>query len=255
MFCEHPKGIFPCGKCRACKLFKANEKMIISIFAAHEFKTKGQFITLTYNDEHLPDGLCHEDFAAFMKRLRRNTGVNDLKMFMAGEYGELSHREHFHALFYNHKFPIEEIQKAWRDPVTKENIGFVYDGTCTPKAMKYVSGYINKKGYEPESGKRPPYGRSSCNLPDDLSWKEIVKMCETGKIQYNGRKFSVPRNWRRRYNQIWKYFERVRLDNEYENHDFSKKPLTPEQVSAIMDNRERYMALKRQKRKKLKVLI
>ena len=53
-------------------------------------------------------------------------------------------------------FPfIEEIEKAWRDPITKQSIGFVYDGTLTPKAMKYVSGYISKKGYEPESGKRP----------------------------------------------------------------------------------------------------
>lgn len=253
MFCEHPKGLFPCGKCRACKLKKANEKMIISIFAANEFKKKGQFLTLTYRDDEKPDGLQHGDFAAFMKRLRRNTGVNGLKMFMAGEYGEMSGREHFHVLFYNHKFPIEDIEKAWQH-------GFVYDGTLTPKAMKYVSGYINKKGYDPGSGKRPPYGRSSCNLPDNLTGKEIVKMCQTGKIAYNGRKFAVPANWRRKYVDIWHWFAKQRdeyqLNKFLADYDAGKiRRLTSKQVSAIMDNRDMQMSLKRAKKQRAKRLV
>lgn len=239
MFCESPKGKYPCGKCRACKLRKANEKMIISIFAAHEFKKKGQFLTLTYSDEFLPNGLQHSDFAAFMKRLRKADGTSGVKMFVAGEYGEKSGREHFHVLFYNHKYDIALVCKAWP-------FGFVYDGTLTPKAMKYVSGYINKKGYDPGSGKRPPYGRSSCNLPDGLKPYEIVEMCKTGKIQYNGRKFGVPYNWRKRYKDIWKYFAKQRDD--YQLEQFLKHPkdnLTSEQVSAIMDMRDKYLALKK----------
>lgn len=254
MFCEHPNGKFPCGKCRACKLKKANEKMIISIFAANEFKKKGQFLTLTYNDEHRPDGLKHSDFAGFMKRLRKNTSVNGVKMFVAGEYGETSGREHFHVLFYNHKFDIEDVKKAWRDPDTHEDFGFVYDGTLTPKAMKYVSGYINKKGYDPGSGKRPPYGRSSCNLPDGLTGKEIVKMCETGKIHYNGRNFSVPQNWRRRYKKIWDFFKNKREDFQSEKYIESydpKKVLTPSFVSAMMDHKEMMVSLKRSKNKRV----
>lgn len=249
MFCENPKGMFPCGKCRACKLKKANEKMIISIFAANEFKKKGQFLTLTYDDEHLPYGLQHDDFSQFMKKLRRNTGVDGLKMFMAGEYGEKSGREHFHVLFYNHKFPIEEIKRAWSEPYTNIPLGFVYDGTLTPQAMKYVSGYINKKGYDPESGKRSPYGRSSCGLPDNLTEQEIIDMCKTGLIEYNGRKFLVPTNWRRRYNDTWKGGEFCRV--LYRRSLPQKKDLTPQQVSAIMDYRDKMLSLKRQKKKRV----
>lgn len=252
IFCEQPNGRYPCGKCRACRLRKANEKMIISIFAANEFKSKGQFLTLTYNDEHLPNGLNHSDFSAFMKRLRKNTGVKGVKMFVAGEYGSESHREHFHVLFYNHKFDIEDIKKAWRDPDTKQDIGFVYDGTLTPKAMKYVSGYINKKGYIPDSGKRPPYGRSSCGLPDNLTGKEIVKMCKTGKISYNGHKFSVPTNWRRRYKEIWNFFQKNREDLQtadyIKNYD-PKKVLTPSMVSAMMDYKELEYSLRKAEKK------
>lgn len=259
MFCEHPRGRYPCNKCRACRLRQANEKMIISIFAANEFKAKGQFLTLTYNDEHLPNGLQHSDFAGFMKRLRKNTGVKNLKMFMAGEYGSLSHREHFHVLFYNYKFPIEEIEKAWIDPQTKEPLGFVYDGTLSPQSMKYVSGYISKKGYEPDSGKRPPYGRSSCNLPDNLTGDEIVKMCNTGKIGYNGRQFAVPRNWRIRYKSIWQHFAYLREEMRFERimeairqaggvfEYWSQQP-TPEFVSAAMDEREKKFSLRRKKK-------
>lgn len=244
MFCESPKGHYPCGKCRACKLKVVNEKMIISVFAAAEYRKKGQFLTLTYNDEHLPNGLQHADFAGFMKRLRKLDGNRYVKMYVAGEYGEKSGREHFHVLFYNYRYPLELIERAWRDPKTKEPIGFVYDGTLTPKAIKYVSGYVNKKGYNPDSGKRPPYGRSSCGIPDGLTPDEIKSMCETGKIHYNGRNFTVPRNWRRKYIWIWRHFKRDREEMPYEGKDW-----TPEQVRAMMDYRDMQMSRKRRSKR------
>lgn len=257
MFCESPNGKFPCGKCRACKLRKVNEKMIISIFAAQEYKKKGQFLTLTFNDEHLPDGLDHSIIAAFMKRLRRLDGTPNVKAFIAGEYGEKSGREHWHILFYNHKYDLELVRKAWRHPRTKESFGFVYDGTLTPKSMKYVSGYINKKGYNPDSGKRPPYGRMSCNLPDNLSTEELVDICMSGKVHYNGRVFTVPNNWRRRYKELWKSCESYRVDNTinsiYEKYSnnwksyYNKRDLTPAEVTAIMNERDMKIALKRRK--------
>lgn len=238
MFCENPNGKFPCGKCRACKLRLVNEKMIISIFAAHEYRKKGQFLTLTYNDENLTDGLYYPDFALFMKRLRRLDGTRFVKMFVAGEYGEENGREHWHVLFYNYRYPLELLRKAW-------NKGFVYDGTLTPQSMKYVSGYVNKKGYCPDSGKRPPFGRSSCNLPDGLTPEEILSMAKTGKIQYNGRKFSVPRNWRRRYAQIWKRFEEER---SWYNFDQPHQDFAPADVKKLMDIRDSYISQRRKKR-------
>lgn len=236
MFCEHPKGIFSCGHCRACMLVRINEKMIISVFAAAEYRKKGQFLTLTYRDDTRPDGLQHSDFSSFMKNLRRRDGTPDVKFFVAGEYGEKSGREHFHVLVYNHRYPIELIRSVW-------DKGFVSDGTLTPKSMKYVSGYVSKRGFDPGSGKRPPYGRSSCNLPDGLSAEEVYEMSRTGKIQYNGRKFSVPKNWRRRYSLLWKD---LRAEREIYQLTLPKKEsLIPALVSAIMDNRELKQLMKR----------
>lgn len=270
MFCESPvkrvskSGIeyyTACRKCRACRAARSNEKMIVGVFAASEFKKKGQFLTLTYNDEHLPYGLQHSDFSQFMKKLRQNTGVKDLKMFMAGEYGEEGedHREHFHVLFFNHKFPIEEIEKAWTEPRKRgrkrkgfqeelKSLGFVYDGTCTPEAMKYCSGYVAKGGYDPESDKRPPYGRFSCHVPDNLTNKEIKKMCQTGKIEYNGRKFNVPELWKRRYSDVWSYWDVKRRIYKREHYS-DKQDLTPAQVSAIMDMKAKMHALHKAEKK------
>lgn len=246
MFCENPKGYFPCNKCRACRLLQANEKMLVSIFAAAEYKKKGQFLTLTFNDESLPDGLDHSIFAGFMKRLRRLDGTPNVKLHVAGEYGEKSGREHFHVLFYNYKYDIELVKRAWRDVYTGRSLGFVYDGTLTPKSIKYVSGYVNKKGYDPGSGKRPPYGRTSCLLPDGLKPSECLEMCKTGKIKYNGRVFSVPRAWRRRYKILWDmyWYERRILQLS----EPVRETLTPKQVSDIMDERDRFMAMKKRKR-------
>ncbi|GHS99820.1 hypothetical protein FACS189421_10960 [Bacteroidia bacterium] len=222
--------------------------MLVCIFAAHEFKKKGQFLTLTYNDEFLPDGLKHSDFAGFMKRLRERTGVTGVKLHVAGEYGELSGREHFHVLFYNHRYDLDDIKACWIDVNTKEPFGFVYDGTLTPKSMKYVSGYVCKKGYDPGTGKRPPYGRTSCNIDPGLKPEEVVKMASTGKIQYNGRTFKVPRSWRRRFKGVWDFFCKERQE-----HEDSRPPvdfiLTPGYVSGIMDERERKYALSKHRRK------
>lgn len=217
LFCESPKNGFACGKCRACKLSKSNKRMIQSVYAADYYKKlyvkHGQFLTLTFNDKFKPDGLDHSIFSGFMKRLRRATGVRDVKFFMAGEYGgdeDYTHREHFHVLFYNHKFDMCDVEHAWSDPVTKESFGFSYDGTLTPASMKYVSGYVDKKGYDPGSGKRPPYGRSSVNIPDGMSDREIERMCLTGKVSFNGRNFAAPDLFRRRYSDQWKKYKDIR---------------------------------------------
>lgn len=238
MFCENPKGYFPCRKCRACTQARVNEKMVVSIYAAAEYAKKGQFLTLTYEDEHLPNGLKHDDFSGFVKRLRRIDGTADVKFHVAGEYGEKSGREHFHALVYNHRYDIKLVERCWGK-------GFVYDGTLTPKSIKYVSGYVCKKGYDPGSGKRPPYGRTSCNLVDGLSDDEIEDMCRTGKVYYNGRSFAVPKNWRRRYGAQWLEYSDERQWSQFIESQ-KKERLTPSLVKSIMDYRDMQFALKKQ---------
>lgn len=78
------------------------------------------FITLTYDENHLPDGysLCYADFQAFMKKARHWQGIFDwrtkkqwdstkIRFFMCGEYGKLK-RPHYHVILFN--FPIPDLK-------------------------------------------------------------------------------------------------------------------------------------------------
>ena len=56
------------------------------------------FVTLTYDDDHLPEynSLNYKHFQDFMKRLRKSH--NGVRFYMCGEYGEDFSRPHYHAL-------------------------------------------------------------------------------------------------------------------------------------------------------------
>lgn len=68
------------------------------------------FITLTYDDAHLPKdrSLDKRAFPLFMKRYRKFLGSHKIKSFYCGEYGEQTGRPHYHAIIFGHDF--EDVQ-------------------------------------------------------------------------------------------------------------------------------------------------
>lgn len=68
------------------------------------------FITLTYDDAHLPVGatLDREAMPKFFKRLRKRAKC---RYFQCGEYGSSGLRPHYHALVFGYGFPDRE---PWR---------------------------------------------------------------------------------------------------------------------------------------------
>lgn len=72
---------------------------------------ENSFITLTYDDEHLPvrASLDYPVFQRFMKRLRKSCGI-PVRFFMCGEYGDLG-RPHYHALLFGLDFPDRKYFK------------------------------------------------------------------------------------------------------------------------------------------------
>lgn len=99
----------PCGQCIGCRLRRARDW---SVRIMHEAQTSERscFITLTYDDEHLPvDGsLQYRDFQLFMKRLRALTGVK-VRFFMCGEYGPENLRPHYHACIFGEDFKKDRV--------------------------------------------------------------------------------------------------------------------------------------------------
>jgi len=143
-----------CGQCIGCRIERSRQWALRCVHEAqmHELSC---FVTLTYDDEHLPPGgtLVKSHFQSFMKRLRKLHG-KPIRYFHCGEYGETSNRPHYHALLYgidfsdkkthsknrdgDQLFTSETLQKTW-------GFGHCLIGRLNFKTAAYTARYIFKK--------------------------------------------------------------------------------------------------------------
>lgn len=144
--------LVPCGNCLGCDLERSRQWAVRCMHEAslHE---NNAFVTLTYDDEHLPAGgsLDPSAFPLFMRRLRKESpGV---RYFYCGEYGEELRRPHYHALLFgwwpadarrcgargDHAvFRSEALSRLWR-------CGFSEVGDVSFDSAAYVARYVVKK--------------------------------------------------------------------------------------------------------------
>jgi hypothetical protein len=100
----------PCGQCIGCRLERSRQW---AVRCMHECSLSDHncFITLTYDDAHLPPGgsLRYRDFQLFMKRLRRMHPDRRVRFFVAGEYGDKLSRPHYHACLFNFDFADKKV--------------------------------------------------------------------------------------------------------------------------------------------------
>ena len=102
-----------CGQCVGCRLDRSREWAIRCVHEAALYDDNC-FVTLTYNDENLPDppSLVVRDCQLFMKKLRRRYEPKKIRFFLCGEYGEMNRRPHYHAILFNHDF---EDKVLWQN--------------------------------------------------------------------------------------------------------------------------------------------
>lgn len=155
----------PCGQCIGCRLRNANEWAVRCMQEA-SFHEENSFITLTYNNEHLPSdhSLNIMHFQKFMKRLRKKISDDGsdkkIKFFHCGEYGSALSRPHYHAIIFGHAFsderlhsynggkPLyisEELSALWTVPGHENPIGFSTIAEVNHETAAYVARYCTKK--------------------------------------------------------------------------------------------------------------
>ena len=111
----------PCGQCIGCRIDKSKSWALRCVHEASLYD-HNCFITLTFNDENLPDdkSLKKEDFVLFMKRLRKKYDgltpvqcgdkvIYPIRFFHCGEYGDQFSRPHHHACIFNFDFHDKEL--------------------------------------------------------------------------------------------------------------------------------------------------
>lgn len=95
----------PCGKCLECAVSRQTEWKNRMILEAASYPTfPSFFLTLTYDNEHLPsNGVSRKHVSAFIKRLHdffRHHGLPSFRSVVFSEYGSLHGRPHYHAVIF-----------------------------------------------------------------------------------------------------------------------------------------------------------
>lgn len=130
------------------------------------------FLTLTYDDEHLPEdrSLNLDHWQKFAKRVRHHHGP--FRFLHCGEYGPKTLRPHYHALIFGLDFTSDrKLYKHTPDGhalYTSELLeetwgkGFAPIGELTFESAAYVARYCMKKVTGPDAdahygGRKPEY--------------------------------------------------------------------------------------------------
>jgi len=217
------------------------------------------FITLTYDDEHLPKdhSLDVSHWQKFAKRLRKKVGP--FRFYHCGEYGDKTLRPHYHACLFGMGFrdkkkfkknkrgewlfSSELLDKTWEQ-------GFTTVGALTYESAEYVTRYILKNitgdmaedeytRTDKESGKvfqvKPPYvtmsrgGRKKGAGGIGASWldKFHSDVYPSDEVVVSGRRFRPPRFYDEQLDgEVLEQLKRKRLRAA----DLRKEDLSPERL-------------------------
>lgn len=191
----------PCGKCEGCRSAHA---LMWAVRCYHESTQHlmNSFITLTYDDEHLPvDGKINKrDLQLFFKRLRKKY---KFRYFAVGEYGEATRRPHYHAIIFGQNFmhdkePINEILYTSETLAKAWGKGLISVGEVNIKSIMYAAGYAQKKIADPDTfnlmSRKPAIGTAWLNKYKD-------ELIQNGFVVIDGQKFTIPKHYIRVYEE------------------------------------------------------
>lgn len=130
----------PCGQCYFCTNRKKYEFVVRCLLERVSYK-HGYFITLTYDNEHLPSnkGVSYPDADYFLDNFRRHFHRNGFlfSYYLMSEYGGKSNRPHYHMHLFSDApliFVSSSLFSYWKN-------GFHKIGRTTLKSILYTSAF------------------------------------------------------------------------------------------------------------------
>lgn len=189
----------PCGQCQPCRVHK---KLLWASRIQLEAQCHSQsvFLTLTYDDEHLPENgsLKPDDIANWLKRIRKAMEPLRLRYFACGEYGSTTWRPHYHVALFG--YPIcarlesffnrgggcctdcDRLRETW-------GLGSIISKPLDPTSAKYIAGYVTKKMNTKDDprleGRHPEFARMSLKPGlGALIAPQVAKALRDGYLEY-----------------------------------------------------------------------
>lgn len=177
--CANPyvKGghAFGCGQCMPCRLNRRRvwTHRILLEAKDHQHCT---FVTLTYDDEHLPglQSLEPRHLQLFLKSLRFAIEPDKIRYYAVGEYGDQSERPHYHIALFGLPNCARGRTVPRLNRVCCENCnrvgehwtyGYTYLGELNESTAAYIAGYVTKKLTNADDirlhGRHPEFARMS----------------------------------------------------------------------------------------------
>lgn len=145
------RQVVPCGHCDGCRRKKRDDWAIRCTHEAKLYK-RNTFLTLTYDDEHLPmyGSLVPAHLDRFLDNLRKHYSRRPFRFFAAGEYGEKFKRPHYHVILFDYwpedarkamgseYYGSAKLDKLWKK-------GFVSIGDVNYQSAAYIAKYTLKE--------------------------------------------------------------------------------------------------------------
>ena len=189
--------ILPCGQCLDCRCRHAQEWANRIILEA-QYHEESYFITLTYDEYHVPVrfnknsefvlSLQPKDLQDFIKRLRRQQEYhkdNRIRYYAVGEYGNTTHRPHYHIIVFGLKVDdLEVIGKNKHGTVLHDSklirkiwgLGLTEVSVMNWENAAYCARYTVKK-----------LGKAESSFYEDYDLvPEFSRMSQTPAISYTG---------------------------------------------------------------------
>lgn len=226
----------PCGHCLACRIRRRSE-WTLRMLLESSYWDAVSFLTLTYDDEHLPgqmvdvDGmpvlmptLVKRDVQLFTKRLRKALDGRRIKFFACGEYGDHTHRPHYHMILFG-VHPLTDyaaVCDSWHSGFTM--LKPVQDG-----GFAYVAGYVVDKlngmmADDVYRGRQAPFSLCSKGLGKSfLDDVDKDKLLYDMYIQgFNGVKYPIPRYFLKHLQQGFDKHDLVVLQDAKSNESLEE---------------------------------
>lgn len=204
---------FNCGSCLNCRINYTSAWTLRCLYELADWES-ASFITLTYDDLHLPSnyGLVADETTRFFKRLRKylnnESPGRKIKYYACGEYGERTKRPHYHAIVFGLDSYSDSDREILRDswpycepwmfdksrgrnsamqPVTKDDIAYV-----TGYVQKKLKGELAEKEYF-DKGILPPFSRVSHGMGLNFALKNKERLVNNGYTYLGRQKIGIPR--------------------------------------------------------------
>lgn len=131
---------YGCGQCMPCRISRRRIWTTRILMEMQNYAVdECLFVTLTYDDEHLPSSgsLQPRDLQLYLKRLRKSVAPKRVRYYAVGEYGERSRRPHYHIILFGVR-AVAAVRESWEE-------GYVHVGSVTEQSAGYVTGYVTNK--------------------------------------------------------------------------------------------------------------